>query len=80
MNVGSNKGLHYTYDMDHGNMVQLWRGEFLDATPMWHDRGDGSWTAAEIEIVTGFSAGSVATRLTRARHRLAAQLHPEGKT
>ena len=36
-------------------------------------------SAAEIEAVTGFSAGSVATRLTRARHRLAAQLHPEGK-
>ena len=35
-------------------------------------------SAAEIETVTGFSAGNVATRLTRARRRLAAQLHPEG--
>ncbi|WP_132052809.1 family 16 glycoside hydrolase [Pseudocnuella soli] len=42
VSVGSNKGLHYTYDMDRGNMVQIWRGAFLDATPMWHDRGDGS--------------------------------------
>jgi hypothetical protein len=23
-------------------LVQAWRGGFLDATPMWHDRGDGS--------------------------------------
>jgi len=42
VSVGSNKGLHYTYDMDNGNIVQIWRGGFLDATPMWHDRGDGS--------------------------------------
>ena len=34
--------LHYTYDLDHGALVQVWRGDFLDATPMWHDRGDGS--------------------------------------
>jgi len=42
VNVGSGKQLHYTYDMDKGNIVQAWRGGFLDATPMWHDRGDGS--------------------------------------
>ena len=40
--VGSAEQLHYTYDMDKGMMVQIWRGGFLDATPMWHDRGDGS--------------------------------------
>jgi hypothetical protein len=34
--------LHYTYDMDKGMIVQAWRGAFLDATPMWHSRGDGS--------------------------------------
>jgi hypothetical protein len=28
--------------MDNGAIVQLWRGGFLDATPMWHERGDGS--------------------------------------
>jgi hypothetical protein len=35
-------GVHYTYDLDNGSLVQVWRGQFLDATPMWHDRGDGS--------------------------------------
>jgi RNA polymerase sigma-70 factor (ECF subfamily) len=35
-------------------------------------------SAAEIEAVTGLSAGAVATRLTRARQRLAVQLRPEG--
>lgn len=42
VNVGSAQQVHYTYDMDRGNLVQLWRGGFLDATPMWHERGDGS--------------------------------------
>ncbi|MEJ7559772.1 MAG: family 16 glycoside hydrolase [Pedobacter sp.] len=40
--VGSIEQLHYTYDLDNGMIVQLWRGNFLDATPMWHERGDGS--------------------------------------
>lgn len=42
ISIGSNQGLHYTYDLDHGALVQMWRGEFLNATPMWHQRGDGS--------------------------------------
>lgn len=42
VSVGSPANLHYTYDLDKGAVFQVWRGEFLDATPMWHDRGDGS--------------------------------------
>jgi len=42
VNVGSPELLHYTYDLDKGMIVAIWRGGFLDATPMWHDRGDGS--------------------------------------
>ncbi|WP_018613622.1 3-keto-disaccharide hydrolase [Segetibacter koreensis] len=42
VNVGSTQQVHYTYDMDKGMIVQVWRGGFLDATPMWHSRGDGS--------------------------------------
>lgn len=42
VNVGSPQQVHYTYDMDKAMIVQLWRGNFLDATPMWHSRGDGS--------------------------------------
>ena len=42
VSVGSAQQLHYTYDLDHGALVQMWRGDFLDATPMWHNRGDGS--------------------------------------
>ncbi|MEP7373162.1 MAG: DUF1080 domain-containing protein [Chitinophagaceae bacterium] len=42
ISVGSPLQLHYTYDLDKGMIVQVWRGGFLDATPMWHSRGDGS--------------------------------------
>jgi hypothetical protein len=42
VSVGNPSNLHYTYDLDKGALLQVWRGEFLDATPMWHDRGDGS--------------------------------------
>ncbi|SDM07338.1 protein of unknown function [Daejeonella rubra] len=42
VSVGSPEKVHYTYDMDNAMLVQLWRGGFLNATPMWHDRGDGS--------------------------------------
>jgi len=34
-------------------------------------------TAAEMEAVTGLSAGSIATRLTRIRQRLAARMREE---
>lgn len=42
VSVGSPEQVHYTYDMDNGTLVQVWRGQFLDSTPMWHERGDGS--------------------------------------
>ncbi|GAB2585579.1 family 16 glycoside hydrolase [Spirosoma areae] len=42
ISVGSPENIHYTYDLDKGALVQVWRGWFLDTTPMWHDRGDGS--------------------------------------
>jgi len=41
--VGDPSGTHYVYDMKSGNLVCVWHGKFVDATPMWHDRGDGSF-------------------------------------
>lgn len=42
VSAGSSEQVHYTYDMDKGAIIQVWRGGFLNATPMWHERGDGS--------------------------------------
>jgi len=41
--VGDPEGVNYVYDLKTGNLVCVWRGDFVDATPMWHDRGDGSF-------------------------------------
>lgn len=42
ISIGSPEGVHYTYDLENGAMIQSWHGGFLDATPMWYSRGDGS--------------------------------------
>jgi hypothetical protein len=41
--VGNPCGVNYVYDLSAGNVACVWRGHFVDATPMWHDRGDGSF-------------------------------------
>ena len=42
VSVGNKEGMHFTYDLDNGNLFQVWRGAFLDATAMWNNRGDGT--------------------------------------
>ena len=42
ISVGHPEQTHYTYDLSTGHLVQAWRGGFLDATPMWHNRGNGT--------------------------------------
>jgi hypothetical protein len=41
--VADPSGINYVYDLKAGNLVCVWRGQFVDATPMWNDRGDGSF-------------------------------------
>ncbi len=42
VSVGNKENVHFTYDLDNGSLFQVWRGGFLNTTPMWNDRGDGS--------------------------------------
>ena len=42
ISVGSPENLHYSYDLDKAALFQVWQGGFLDTSPMWNDRGDGS--------------------------------------
>jgi Domain of Unknown Function (DUF1080)/PA14 domain len=42
VNVGSMDKLHYSYDLDNGAIAQIWKGDFLNTSPMWDNRGDGS--------------------------------------
>ena len=41
--VGDPNGINYVFDTKLGVLSCVWRGDFVDATPMWHDRGDGSF-------------------------------------
>lgn len=41
--VATPAGLNFVYDLSSANVVGVWRGDFVDATPMWHNRGDGSF-------------------------------------
>lgn len=53
--VGDPCGVNYVYDLDAGNVACVWRGNFVDATPMWHDRGDGSFRPLGATLFTYLS-------------------------
>ena len=40
--VGYPHHLNFAYDLENGTVFQIWRGAFIDATPMWWFRGDGT--------------------------------------
>jgi hypothetical protein len=37
--VGMPNRVNYAYDLAYGSLLQVWGGNFLDATHMWHSRG-----------------------------------------
>lgn len=41
--VGDPSGTNYIYDLKGGSIACVWRGQFVNASPMWIDRGDGSF-------------------------------------
>lgn len=40
VSVGDPAGVHFSYDLAQGAVLQAWRGPFLEATQMWHSRGE----------------------------------------
>lgn len=40
VSVGSPQGVHYSYDLETGTLLKVWRGDFLEVTDMWHERGE----------------------------------------
>ena len=41
INIGDPSQTHYTYDLKQGSLIQAWKGNFLNTTPMWNNRGNG---------------------------------------
>ena len=40
ISVGDPTGVNYSYDLNQGTILQVWRGEFLNVTEMWYERGE----------------------------------------
>lgn len=40
ISVGTPQGIHYAYDLFRGALLQVWDGDFFDATEMWLNRGE----------------------------------------
>ena len=40
VSVGDTTGTHYALDLANGALLRVWKGEFVDATEMWHERGE----------------------------------------
>lgn len=40
ISVGTPEKVSYSYDLKQGALLQLWRGQFIDVTEMWKDRGE----------------------------------------
>ncbi|MEJ7645573.1 MAG: DUF1080 domain-containing protein [Chryseolinea sp.] len=40
ISVGGATGINYSYDLKQAGLMQVWKGNFLDATEMWYERGE----------------------------------------
>jgi hypothetical protein len=40
LSVGDPSGVHYSFNLLQGALLQVWRGDFLNTTDMWHERGE----------------------------------------
>lgn len=40
ISVGEPGQVNYAVDLSKGELLQIWRGNFLETTPMWHGRGE----------------------------------------
>ena len=56
ISVSSAAGANYSYDLNSSQLLRVWRGGFLNATPMWDSRGNG--VSVPVGIVTELSDGS----------------------
>lgn len=40
LSVGDPHQVHYSYDLLQGGLLQVWKGDFLNTTEMWYERGE----------------------------------------
>ena len=60
ISMGSPEGLNYSYDLRQGAWFQVWRGDFVDASEMWHNRGEAQLARPLGDVVRFSDAPSIA--------------------
>lgn len=40
ISVGTPQKVNYAFDLATGTPIKIWKGDFVDATEMWHERGE----------------------------------------
>jgi hypothetical protein len=56
ISVGEPSGSSFAYDLQQGALLSIWRGGFLDTSPMWRQRGESQLmipNGALIELASG---------------------------
>lgn len=53
ISIGHPQGIHYSYDLALGSLLQVWDGAFIDATQMWRSRGE-----KQLAVPLGFKVSS----------------------
>ncbi|MEX0747215.1 MAG: family 16 glycoside hydrolase, partial [Rhodothermales bacterium] len=61
--VGDPTGVHYAIDLASGAILYVWRGPFIEATPMWHERGSDQ-ISIPLGSVVAFSGGPAVAALS----------------
>jgi hypothetical protein len=60
VSTGTSSQVHYSYDLKRGALFQIWRGDFLDASPMWNQRGEQQVARPLGSVISLSDAPSVA--------------------
>lgn len=51
VNVGNPNGLHYSFNTQNGSLLKIWRGNYLDVSPMWNGRGNAQAISMGSELI-----------------------------
>ncbi|HET6569843.1 MAG TPA: family 16 glycoside hydrolase, partial [Rhodothermales bacterium] len=65
VNVGEPSGVNYTLDLSSDALLYVWKGGFIDATNMWHSRGNEQIAIPLGSVVNVSAAPSVAVLPSR---------------
>jgi len=60
ISIGTPSGFNYSYDLRSGAWLQVWRGDFMDASDMWHRRGEAQLARPLGSVVSFSDAPTVA--------------------